>query len=306
MISPADSQLVQALENTATPCIHLALVMKKTVQELQAAAGCSGALTGVPTGFSQLDHITGGLQRADLIVIAGRPAMGKTSLALSVARSAAKLTGQPVAFFSREASRDQLARHLLCAEGQIDAWRMLANQLNQEDWPRLVQAATELSGSPLFLDDTAHMTAQSIAKECRQLLAACGLGLVIIDCLQLLHMSGDRRLSRGEELAEILVALKELARELNVPVVVTSQLNRNLESRPDKRPLLYDLQGSRTIEVVADVILFVYRDEVYTKDECEKQGQAEIIVGKHRNGPLGTVEVRFHQRFRRFDEVVDG
>lgn len=291
-----------AQKRTGSPYVHVAQVVKKTFAEIEAAAGHSGDVTGIPSGFNALDKKTAGFQNSDLIIIAGRPAMGKTSLALNMAVNGAKESGRPAVVFSLEMSKEQLVRRMLTSEGRVDATRMRANRLEKDDWPRLIQAANDLSQIDVYLDDSAPMTPLEIRSKCRRLKAEKDLALVIIDYLQLMRSGGRKTDNREQEISEISRSLKSLAKELNVPVIALSQLNRGVESRPDKRPMMSDLRESGAIEQDADMILFVYRDEVYNK-ETDKEGIAEVIIGKQRSGPVGTVELRFSREYTKFDNL---
>ncbi|MCU0663902.1 MAG: replicative DNA helicase [Myxococcota bacterium] len=304
VLNDAEAAIFKASQqNASDQYTHVSRIVEKTFRDLEEASGRTGEVTGIPTGFTRLDKMTAGLQRSDLIIIAGRPAMGKTSFALSIALNAAKLTRQPVVIFSLEMSKDQLVRRLLTSEGRVNASKMRANSLDRSDWPRLVQAANDLSGYPIYLDDSTPMTPVEIRAKSRRLLAEKGLCLVIVDYLQLMHAGGRRKDNREQEISEISRSLKAMAKELNVPVIALSQLNRSVESRPDKRPMMSDLRESGAIEQDADIIMFVYRDEVYTKDACEKPGVAEIIIGKQRSGPTGIIETRFFSDYTRFDNL---
>ena len=257
-----------------------------------------GHITGVPTGFLDLDRYTAGLQRGDLIVVAGRPSMGKTALALNIVESAAIRTKLAAVVFSMEMSSEQLTMRFLSALGGIDAHRIRTGTLEDADWPRLTSAMAMLNESRIFLDDSANLTPTELRARCRRLKREHDIGFVVIDYLQLMHVPGTSE-NRATEISEISRSLKALARELEVPVVALSQLNRSLESRANRRPMLSDLRESGAIEQDADVILFIYRDEVYNEDSTER-GKAEIIVGKQRNGPTGTVTLTFLGRIARF------
>ncbi|HUT76343.1 MAG TPA: replicative DNA helicase, partial [Polyangia bacterium] len=283
---------------------HVAPVVKKAFDELDAARSHKGEVTGLPSGFAALDRLTAGFQRSDLIIVAGRPAMGKTALALNMAFHAAFKIRKPVIVFSLEMSKDQLVRRLFAAVGRVDATRMRSNRLESDDWPRLIQAADLLNRTELFLDDSTPMTPLEIRAKSRRLKAEKGLGLVVVDYLQLMRSGTARRAdNREQEISEISRSMKGLAKELDVPVIALSQLNRGVESRPDKRPMMSDLRESGAIEQDADLILFVYRDEVYNKD-TEDKDVAEIIVGKQRSGPTGIARLRFTSRFTRFDNLA--
>jgi replicative DNA helicase len=263
-------------------------------------------VTGVPTGFLDLDRLTAGLQPADLIVIAARPSMGKTALALNVAAHAATEC-EPrvgVALFSLEMSKEQLVLRMLCAEGRVDSSRARAGYLGERDFPKLAQAAARLSEAPIFIDDSSDTTPIVLKAKCRRLMRErnANLGLIIIDYLQLMRSARPGE-SREKEIAEISRSLKALAKELKVPVVALSQLNRQVETRPDRRPLLADLRESGAIEQDADVIAFIYRDEMYHRDSKDP-GVAEVIIAKQRNGPTGTAKLTYLTQFTRFENYA--
>jgi len=265
--------------------------------------------TGVPSGFRDLDDKTSGFQNSDLIIIAGRPAMGKTSFALNIAQFAAQEAKTPVLFFSLEMSKESLAMRLLCSEARVDHQRLRKGLLTDTDWGRLARAAGALSDADLFIDDTPGVRVMEMRAKARRLQAELqkqdkSLGLIFMDYLQLSSL-GKRVESREREISEISRSLKGLAKELNVPVVALSQLSRKPESRESKRPQLSDLRESGAIEQDADVILFVFREEAYTDDK-DKEGLAEVIVGKQRNGPTGTVNLRFFKEFTRFENLAHG
>lgn len=255
-------------------------------------------VTGIPTDFVELDDLTSGLHPSDLIVIAARPSMGKTSLALGIASNVALQHKIPVAIFSLEMSRQQLAQRLMCAEARVDAQRLRTGNLKEEDWPKLSNAVGRLAEAPIFIDDTANITIMEVRAKARRLMAKEPLGLIIVDYLQLMQ-GGGRSENRQQEISEISRALKILGRELNVPVVAISQLSRAVEQRQDKRPLLSDLRESGAIEQDADLVVFIYRDEYYHRDSDDK-GVAEIIIGKHRNGPTGVVKLAFLEHYAKF------
>ncbi|MFH1830743.1 MAG: replicative DNA helicase [Pseudomonadota bacterium] len=261
-------------------------------------------LTGLPTGYKDLDRITCGFQRSDLIVIAGRPSMGKTALALNIAEFVAVEAGHKVAIFSLEMSKEQLVQRMLCSRAEVDASKLRGGFLSEGDWPRLTRAAGLLSEAPIFIDDSPALNALEIRAKARRLLREHGLDLVVVDYLQLMRGIG-RAESREREISEISRSLKALAKELNVPVVALSQLNRGVEARQDKRPQLADLRESGAIEQDADVITFIYRDEMYNK-ESPDAGKAEVIVGKQRNGPTGKVVLAFRGSLTRFDDLAHG
>ncbi len=259
-----------------------------------------GQLTGLPTGFIDFDKLTAGLQPSDLIVLAARPAMGKTSLALNIAEYAAIKTRQAVAVFSMEMSASQLAFRLISSNGRVDQQNLKTGQLEDEDWSRVTSAITMLSEAKIFIDDTPALSPGELRSRARRIAREHGLSLIVIDYLQLMHVPGSKE-NRATEISEISRSLKALAKELNVPVIALSQLNRSLESRTDKRPVMADLRESGAIEQDADLIVFIYRDEYYNKENSPDKGLAEIIIGKHRNGPTDTIKLVFNGRFTRFD-----
>jgi replicative DNA helicase len=259
-----------------------------------------GGITGLPTGFKDLDRLTAGLQPSDLILIAARPSMGKTAFVLNIAQHVAVKEKKPVAFFSLEMSKEQLVQRMLCTEATIDAQRLKIGDLKDNDWANLVKAADRLSTAPLFIDDTPGMTVTEIRSKARRLKVEHDLSLVVIDYLQLMQGSaGGRSDSRQQEISEISRSLKSLARELAVPVVALSQLSRGVEARQNKRPMLSDLRESGSLEQDADIVAFLYREDYYNH-ETEKPNLTEIIVAKHRNGPVDTVELYFQKEFTRF------
>ncbi|MFP4167603.1 MAG: replicative DNA helicase [Desulfonatronovibrionaceae bacterium] len=262
-------------------------------------------VTGIPSGYPDLDEITAGLQPTDLIIVAGRPSMGKTAFALNVGMRTAAANSTRTAVFSLEMSRDQLMMRMLCSYGKVDLKKMRTGFLNDEDWTRLYHAADDLSRAPIYIDDTPALSGMELRARCRRLKAEKGLDMVIVDYLQL--MRGGRSIeSREQEISEISRSLKSLAKEMDVPVVALSQLNRKVEDRTNRRPMLSDLRESGAIEQDADVIMFLYRDEVYNKKEDNpKKGIAEIIVGKQRNGPVGVVELAYLDRYTAFENLAD-
>ena len=279
-------------------------VVTAALDQIQAAFDSEGDVTGVGTGFRDWDKLTHGLQRGDLIILAARPAMGKTSFALNAAVNAATKFAASVAIFSLEMPAEQLAQRLLSCEARIDLSNLRGGYMQEDEWPRLVQASDELAKTKIFLDDMPGVSPTHVRAKCRRLKRREGLDLVIIDYLQLMN-AGHKMGSREQEISYISRSLKSLAKELSCPVIALSQLNRSLESRTDKRPMMSDLRESGAIEQDADMICFIYREEVYNK-ECppEQQGVAELIVGKHRNGPTGTVRLKFWKSWTRFDNLA--
>lgn len=274
---------------------HMGDLMKAGFKTLTTLYERKENITGVPSGFKDLDMLTAGFQPSDLIIVAGRPSMGKTSLALNIAAHAAVESGVHTAIFSLEMSKEQIALRMLCGKAKVDLKSLRTGFLNQErDWPRLTAAAGILSDAPLYVDDTPAINTLEVRAKARRLKKEKGLGLIVLDYLQLAK-APSRSDSREQEISEISRSLKALAKELNVPVMALSQLNRKVEDRPNKRPQLADLRESGAIEQDADVIIFIYRDEVYNRsDDNPKKGEAEIIIGKQRNGPIGLVRAHFN------------
>lgn len=259
-------------------------------------------LTGVSTGFADFDEMTSGLQRSDLIIVAGRPSMGKTAFAVNIAEHVAIRDKLPVAIFSMEMPGEQLAMRMMSSLGRIDQHRVRTGRLKDDDWPRLTSAVGMLSEVTLFIDDTPGLSPSDLRARCRRIKREHDLGLIVVDYLQLMRLPHASE-NRATEISEISRSLKILAKELNVPVVALSQLNRGLEQRPNKRPVMADLRESGAIEQDADVIVFIYRDEVYNEDSPDK-GVAEIIIGKQRNGPTGTVRLTFLGQYTRFESFA--
>ncbi len=259
-------------------------------------------ITGVPTGYFEIDGMTSGLQPSDLIIIAGRPSMGKTAFALNIAQNAAIKGEAAVAVFSMEMPAEQLAMRMLSSLGRIDQHKVRTGKLADDDWPRLTHAVGILSEAKLYIDDTPALSPGELRSRCRRLAREQGLGMIVIDYLQLMQVPGNSE-NRATEISEISRSLKALAKELNVPVLALSQLNRSLESRSDKRPVMSDLRESGAIEQDADVIMFIYRDEVYNEDSTDK-GIAEIIIGKQRNGPIGARKLRFMGEYTTFENLA--
>lgn len=280
-------------------------VLSKVVDKIDTLFEQDSGITGLPTGFIDFDDQTSGLQPADLVIIAGRPSMGKTTFAMNIAENAAIHSKQPVAVFSMEMPADSLAMRMLSSLGRIDQHRLRTGRLNDDDWPRLTSAIALLNEAPLFIDDTGGLTPSELRARARRLKREHGLSLIIVDYLQLMSGSANGRQAenRTNEISEISRSLKALAKELNVPVIALSQLNRSLEQRPNKRPVMSDLRESGAIEQDADIIVFIYRDEVYNEDSAEK-GKAEIIISKQRNGPIGTVALTFQGKYTRFENFA--
>ncbi len=277
-------------------------IMAGTFDKVTQLAERKELITGVPTGYDVFDRMTAGLQPSDLIILAGRPSMGKTALAMNMVQNAAMQFDVPVAVFSLEMSKHQLAMCLLCSVGRVDSNDVRTGHIKEHDWPKLTRATGELTNAPIFIDDTAAISVLEMRAKARRLKIEYDIGLVVVDYLQLMKGRGD---SREQEISEISRSLKAMAKELDIPVIALSQLNRSLESRPNKRPQLSDLRESGAIEQDADVICFIYRDEVYNKSEDNpKKGTAELIIGKQRNGPTGTVELAFIGRYTTFENLA--
>jgi replicative DNA helicase len=274
-------------------------ILKATFKNIEDLYEKKQLITGVATGFTDLDELTSGFQPSDLIIIAGRPSMGKTAFCLNVAQHAATVNQVSTVIFSLEMSKEQLALRMLCSEARVDNHKLRSGHIAENEWGKLTMAAGRLAEASLFIDDTPGMSVFEMRAKARRLKSEHGLGMIIIDYMQL--MSGSRSDSREQEISEISRSLKALAKELSVPVLALSQLNRRLEDRTDKKPQMSDLRESGAIEQDADVILFIYRDEVYHRDSEEAKGKAEVIIGKQRNGPIGDVPLTFINQYTRFE-----
>ncbi|MHB1586517.1 MAG: replicative DNA helicase [Acidiferrobacteraceae bacterium] len=279
----------------------LKTLITQAVNRIDELSRSPNAITGISSGFSDLDDMTSGLQRSDLIIVAGRPSMGKTSLAMNIVENAAVGAKVPVAVFSMEMPGEQLAMRMLASLGRINAHKVRTGRLEDEDWPRLTSAMGMLTDAPIFIDDTPALTPMELRSRARRLKREHDIGLIVIDYLQL--MQGVESENRATEVSGITRSLKSLAKELNVPLIAMSQLNRSLEQRPNKRPVMSDLRESGAIEQDADVIFFIYRDEVYNEDSPDK-GTAEVIIGKQRNGPVGKVRLTFLGEYTRFENYI--
>jgi replicative DNA helicase len=286
------------LERTFTPLTH---IIKESLDLVDQLSKRKEHVTGVPTGYYDLDDLTAGLQPSDLIVVAGRPSMGKTSLALGFATHAAIHAKAVVGIFSLEMSKPQIVLRMLSSEARVDSHALRTGKLQKEDWWRLAEAAGRLEQAPIYIDDTGNLTVQQMRGKARRLKAEKGLDLLIVDYLQLMQGRADAE-SRQQEISDISRSLKSLAKELNVPVVALSQLSRAVESRKPPIPMLADLRESGAIEQDADVVMFIYREDVYDPDS-ERKGIADIIVSKHRNGPTGKKELFFHDRYAKFESL---
>ncbi len=277
-------------------------VVSQTVDRLDILSRTEGQITGIPTGFTEMDEKTAGLQRGDLIVIAGRPSMGKTSLALNIAENAAIGHQIPTAIFSMEMSAEQLSFRMIGSIGRVSQTHLKTGNLTDDDWARVNSAVSMMSNAPIFIDDAPSLTPTEVRARARRLKRRHDLGLIIVDYLQLMQVAGTKE-NRATEISEISRSLKALAREVNVAVIALSQLNRSVEQRTDKRPVMSDLRESGAIEQDADVIFFIYRDEVYDRDTPRK-GIADIIIGKQRNGPTGEFRLTFMGEFTKFENLV--
>ncbi len=273
-------------------------VVMNAMDRIEAASRQKGAVTGIATGFLDLDYRTAGMQPSDLILIAARPSMGKTAFALNIAQYVAFRSNLPVAIFSLEMSKEQLVNRLFSLQSSVDAQNLRTGQLNDEEWEKLIESAGVIGRSQLFIDDTPGISIAELRTKCRKLKLEHNLSMIIIDYLQLMSGSG-RADSRQQEISEISRSLKGIARELHVPVIALSQLSRAVEQRPDHRPMMSDLRESGAIEQDADVVMFIYRDDYYNPD-TEKKDIAEIIIAKQRNGPIGTVELAWLPRYTKF------
>jgi len=279
-------------------------LLTKAVNRIELLYERDDPITGVSTGFNDLDDMTSGLQPADLVVIAGRPSMGKTSFAMNIAENVAIKSKLPVAVFSMEMPGEALTLRMISSLGRIDQHRVRTGRLEDPEWARLTSAVSLLAEAPIFIDDMAALTPTEVRARARRLVREAGsLGLIVIDYLQLMQAPSEGE-TRATEISIISRSLKALAKELNVPVIALSQLNRNLEQRPNKRPVMSDLRESGSIEQDADIVIFIYRDEVYNEDSPDK-GIAEIIIGKQRNGPIGTVRLTFLGQYTKFENFID-
>jgi replicative DNA helicase len=282
--------------------VAMRTAVKEAFQILHQRYESKGSVTGLATGFADLDELTAGLQPSDLIIVAARPSMGKTALAVNFAEHAAMRSKKAVAIFSMEMSASQLAFRLISSLGRINQQHLRTGDIQEEEWPRVTSAITMLSDAKIFIDDTPALSPAELRARARRLKREHDLGLIVIDYLQLMAVPGNKE-NRATEISEISRGLKALAKELNIPVIALSQLNRSLEQRTDKRPVMADLRESGAIEQDADVILFIYRDEYYNPESSDK-GLAEIIIGKQRNGPTGTIKLTFLGQYTKFENFA--
>ena len=280
-------------------------LLETALERIEELFNSGGDITGLSTGFTDLDKMTSGLQPSDLVIVAGRPSMGKTSFAMNLVENAVLAQDKPILVFSMEMPAEQLVIRILSSVGKIDQTRIRNGKLEQEDWPKLSAAVTKLKDVPLLIDDTAALTPTELRSRARRVQREHGqLGMIMVDYMQLMQVAGSSE-GRTAEISEISRNLKAIAKEFNCPMVALSQLNRSLEQRPNKRPVNSDLRESGAIEQDADVIMFIYRDEVYNEDSPDK-GTAEIIIGKQRNGPIGTARLAFVGQYTRFDNLARG
>lgn len=286
---------------TTRDFVLLKQVLTGTFEKINELYEKKSYITGIPTGFKELDKLSAGLQSAELIVVAARPSIGKTAICLNIASHAAIHEKKTVAIFSLEMSKDQLVQRLICSEAQVNAQKFRTGYLEEGDWPNITSAIALLSEAPIFIDDTPDITVMEMRSKARRLKAKYGLDFLIVDYLQMIR-GHQRAENRNQEISEISRQLKNLAKELNIPVVAVSQLSRAVESRADKRPLLSDLRESGAIEQEADLVAFIYRDDFYNP-QTEKKNIAEIIVAKQRNGPVGTIELVFLKEYTRFVDL---
>jgi replicative DNA helicase len=294
-------QLAQVAERRSY--VPLKQLAGETFQRIQEAAQSKEEFTGVPSGFIGLDKITGGMQRSDLIIIAGRPAMGKTSFALNIAYNAARNYECPVGLFSLEMSSEQLCMRLISSQGRLDNHLLRTGKLKATDWPRLTQALNDLTKTQMFIDDTSSISLLELRSKARRMVQSHGCKMIVIDYMQLIN-AGSRIENRQQEISLISRSLKGLAKDLDIPIVALSQLSRAVESRTGNRPMLSDLRESGAIEQDADIVMFVYRQEVYEPDNADVRNLAEIIIGKHRNGRIGTIPLQFDRQFTKFSSLA--
>lgn len=300
ILEDTEKRIFQLLQRRTTDdYVPIRQVVMNAMDKIEAAAKSKGSVTGIPTGFLDLDYRTAGLQPSDLILIAARPSMGKTALELNIARHAAFKKNLTVAIFSLEMSKEQLVNRMFSMESNVDSQKLRTGQMNDQEWERLIESAGVIGRSSLIIDDTPGISIAELRSKCRKYKLEHNLSMIMIDYLQLMTGGTGRNESRQQEISDISRSLKAVARELSVPVVAFSQLSRAVDQRPDHRPILSDLRESGAIEQDADVVMFIYRDDYYNHDS-EKKGIAEIIIAKQRNGPIGTVELAWLPEYQRF------
>jgi replicative DNA helicase len=311
VLDQAEQSVFQVAENhDRSGFVRVKEILHRTMENIEEMQDASGGITGAPSGFSELDLMTTGFQKGDLVIVAARPAMGKTSWILNVAQSLAIRHEIPVAIFSLEMSKEQLVQRFLCGEGRVDNQKLRQGRMNEDEWKKLAVAAGRLNTAPLWIDDSPGSTVLEMRAKARRLKTETNLGMIVVDYMQLMSGTQRRSENRVQEVSEISRGLKSLARELEVPVVALSQLSRAPEQRPDRRPQLSDLRDSGSIEQDADIVMFLYRPEYYfgpvDKDGNSLEGKAELIISKQRNGPTGTVNLVFHKSYTRFDSLARG
>jgi replicative DNA helicase len=300
LLSEAERSIMEVANRKNAGAFHnIKDVLVRTYDNIELLHNRKGDITGIPTGFAELDRMTAGFQRNDLIIVAARPSVGKTAFALNIAQNVGTKAGENVAIFSLEMGAEQLVMRMLCAEGNINAQNLRTGSLTDEDWRKLTMAMGSLSNTGIFIDDTPGIRINEIRSKCRRLKQEYGLGMILIDYLQLIQGSGRSNENRQQEVSEISRSLKQLARELEVPVIALSQLSRGVEQRQDKRPMMSDIRESGSIEQDADIVAFLYRDDYYDK-ESENKNIIEIIIAKQRNGPVGTVSLAFVKEYNKF------
>lgn len=300
LLSEAEKSILEVAQRKNAGAFHnIKDVLVRTYDNIELMHNRVGDVTGIATGFAELDRMTAGFQRNDLIIVGARPSVGKTAFALNIAQNVATKTGENVAIFSLEMGAEQLVMRMLCAEGNIDAQRLRTGSLTEDDWGKLTMAMGSLASAGIFIDDTPGVRVGDIRAKCRRLKQEHGLGMIMIDYLQLILGSGRSGENRQQEVSEISRSLKQLARELQVPVIALSQLSRGVEQRQDKRPMMSDIRESGSIEQDADIVAFLYRDDYYDK-ESESKNIIEIIIAKQRNGPTGTVKLAFVKEYNKF------
>jgi replicative DNA helicase len=305
LVDRAEQILFELSQEKATSEFsHIEILLKESFERITQLYESGADVTGVPSGFRDIDRITSGFQEGNLIVMAARPSMGKSALGLGVAANLAVRKSVPVALFTLEMSKAEVTQRLMCSEAKVESQRLRTGKLSADDWPRLTAACDKLAKAPIYVDDTGSITMMEIRSKARRLKAKHpDLGLIIVDYLQLMT-SGTTVENRVQEVSQISRSLKVLARDLDVPIVALSQLSRAVEQRHDKRPILSDLRESGSIEQDADIVMFIYRDEYYNGEESDQQGLAEVIVAKHRNGPTDTVKLSFLKRYAKFSDLA--
>ncbi|WDL99456.1 replicative DNA helicase [Alicyclobacillus sp. ALC3] len=300
VLAEAERRILELSQNRRVrDFTHISDVLGLTFERIEQLFENAGRLTGVATGYADLDRMTSGFQKSDLIIVAARPSVGKTAFALNIAQNVGVRESLPVAIFSLEMSKDQLVQRMLCAETYIDGHKLRTGALDADDWPKLSMGVSTLGNAPIYIDDTPGITVSEMRSKLRRLKAQVGLGLIVIDYLQLISGRRGSGENRQQEISEISRMLKQMARELEVPVIALAQLSRSVEQRQDKRPMLSDIRESGSIEQDADIVAFLYRDDYYDP-ESEKKNVVEVLIAKQRNGPTGTVELAFLKNYNKF------